>query len=302
MTTTTRNCCCGFHVARIAVRMLILSLLFVVMPINGWTTIVSSTPHGITTTTNVRAPASLLLQTSRPIVRHMLPCTRLWHAAGTSSSESQHDQQRDQQQQQRQQFKIRKCKYADLKAVSDIIVASFYEDKMKSSPFSAILKLGELNRLQQNFPYADQADRHVMFVATTTSSSSSSSTDDANDSKIIGFVDIDARPATRRIDPPRPYLSDLAVHPDYRRLGIATTLIQTCEELVSSGKLQVANAVPSSSSDGRDNNNEKVVYIRVEQSNAAAIQMYEKFQYHPQCHAIFGIDDTTVLLRKEFPP
>lgn len=298
--TTTRDHCRWFNVARIVAKMLTLSSLLVVIPTNAWTTVFISTPRSTRTmtTTNARARASPILRTSRPIVRRTLPCIILRHAASTSSSESQPDQQHDQQ--ERQQFKIRKCKYADLKAVSEIIVSSFYDDKMKSSPFSAVLKLGELNRLQQNFPYADQADRHVMFVATTTSSMDNPNEDDT--SEIVGFVDIDARPATRRIDPPRPYLSDLAVHPNYRRMGIATTLIQTCEELVSTGKIKVPTAVPSSGEEHNNNNNTKVIYIRVEQANAAAIQMYEKFQYHPQVHAIFGIEDTTVLLRKEFPP
>ena len=143
---------------------------------------------------------------------------------------------------------------------------------MRASPFAAVLKLGELNRLQQNFPYADQ-QRHCMFVAIN------------DDKQIVGFVDIDARPATRRIDPPRPYLSDLAVHPDYRRKGIAATLIKKCEELVQQDKLVVK---------------EKALYIRVEQANGAAIQMYDKFQYQAQKHEIFGVEDTTVLLRKHF--
>ena len=174
--------------------------------------------------------------------------------------------------QNQQHFTIRDCKYGDLKAVSDIIISSFYEQKMRASPFAAVLKLGELNRLQQNFPYADQ-QRHCMFVAIN------------DDKQIVGFVDIDARPATRRIDPPRPYLSDLAVHPDYRRKGIAATLIKKCEELVQQDKLVVK---------------EKALYIRVEQANGAAIQMYDKFQYQAQKHEIFGVEDTTVLLRKHF--
>jgi ribosomal protein S18 acetylase RimI-like enzyme len=139
---------------------------------------------------------------------------------------------------------------------------------MRRSPFSSVLKLGELNRLQQNFPYSDE--RHSMLVAIGT------------DNTVIGFVDLDNRPATRRIDPPRPYLSDLAVHLDYRRQGIATTLIETCQDMV----LQQWQA--------------KELYIRVERANHVAVQMYQRFDYRPMDHAIFGVEDTTVLLRKIF--
>lgn len=166
-------------------------------------------------------------------------------------------------------FRIRKCKYGDLKAVSEIIFASFYNEQMRKSPFSSFLELKELDRLQSNFPY--NSEKHNMFVAIETST---------EDKKIIGFVDIDARPATRRIDPPRPYMSDLAVHPDYRRQGIALNLIETCETIA------------------REKLSANEMYIRVERENYVAVQMYEKIDYKPQQHEIFGVEDTTVLLHK----
>lgn len=148
---------------------------------------------------------------------------------------------------------------------------------MIKSPFAAVLRLGELNRLQQNFPYSD--DKHFMFVAIGNSKSEDQTGDD---DAIIGFVDLDARPATRRIDPPRPYLSDLAVHPDFRRRGIASTFIQKCEGLA------------------RDKFKKPSLYIRVEQANDAAVQMYEQFEYEQLEHEVFGVEDTTVLLCKTF--
>lgn len=177
-------------------------------------------------------------------------------------------------------FKIRKCRYGELSLVSEIIVNSFYDEKMIKSPFAAVLRLGELNRLQQNFPYSD--DRHFMFVAIDNSEENEESRTDDEEETIIGFVDLDARPATRRIDPPRPYLSDLAVHPEHRRRGIASTLIKKCE-----GLAQTTFRKPS-------------LYIRVEQANYAAVQMYEQFEYTQMDHDVFGVEDTTVLLRKDF--
>ena len=78
--------------------------------------------------------------------------THILHATSSNDETSNIESQKQQDEEQRQQFTIRNCKFADLKAVSDIIVNSFYTDSMRSSPFAAVLKLGELNRLQQNFP------------------------------------------------------------------------------------------------------------------------------------------------------
>jgi ribosomal protein S18 acetylase RimI-like enzyme len=129
-----------------------------------------------------------------------------------------------------------------------------------------MFRLGELNRLQQNFPYNDE--KHSMFVASCRSSQ-----------KIVAFVDIDARPGKRLQDPPRPYLSDLSVDPDWRRNGIASHLIEECERLaVRMGKNEL--------------------YIRVERNNTPAIYMYQGLGYEAQPHHYFGVVDTTILLNK----
>ena len=163
-------------------------------------------------------------------------------------------------------FAIRPCRYADLPVVSDIIINSFYQTS--PYPFKHLYLLAELNRLQQNFPYND-AQRHVMLVATT-----------IGNNEVVAFCDIDARPATRAIDPPRPYLSDLAVRPDCRRRGIAKHMVQECERIATHDM------------------NRRELYIRVEENNTAAVQMYNGLGYEPLGHHIFGVQDTTVLLRK----
>ena len=160
-------------------------------------------------------------------------------------------------QQQPLAFQILKCQYADLNPVSDIIMDSFYDTK---TSWRRLLKLAELNRLQQNFPYVD-TDLHQMFVAVVSSpSGADDTTGTATTSKtlartVIGFVDIDARPCRPEIKLPRPYLSDLAVHPQYRRKGVAKALIQACEDF--------CREIPR-----------KELYIRVEETNHAAVAMY----------------------------
>ena len=123
----------------------------------------------------------------------------------------------------------------------------------------------ELDRLQANFPY--DPSRHDFFVAC------------CPDGRIIGFVDVDARPSMRKDAPPRPYLSDLAVSTEWRRKGIATSLIELCE------------------AKARDIGCRKL-YLRVEGANDAALRMYcDNMSYDKREHPIFGVKDTTILLR-----
>eukprot|EP00521_Asterionellopsis_glacialis_P006739 CAMPEP_0195282124 /NCGR_PEP_ID=MMETSP0707-20130614/1142_1 /TAXON_ID=33640 /ORGANISM="Asterionellopsis glacialis, Strain CCMP134" /LENGTH=234 /DNA_ID=CAMNT_0040341077 /DNA_START=522 /DNA_END=1226 /DNA_ORIENTATION=- len=151
----------------------------------------------------------------------------------------------------------------------------------------------ELNRLQSNFPYTDP--HHYMYAAvveeepTPPSPSARRTLQNNNNNRnhkkpiIVGFVDIDARPPKQsRTDPPRPYLSDLCIHPQYRRQGIARALIQQCEETVQ----QLFQ--------------KDELYIRVEQDNEAARSMYDDLGYQHQVHDIFGVRDTTMLLHRSF--
>lgn len=163
---------------------------------------------------------------------------------------------------------IRNADYSELNPVSDIILQSFYDKKIHKGPWKRIYKLAELNRLQQNFPYED-TDLHQMLVAI----------DDASD-KVIGFVDVDARPCKTKMILPRPYLSDLCVDPDFRRKGIAYRLVQACEDFTRD--------IPRPE-----------LWIRVNEDNVAAVQMYKSLNY-----AITGKDekesDTIIILHKAF--
>jgi len=172
-------------------------------------------------------------------------------------------------------FRIRPAKYADLGPASDIILESFY---VKKTAFRSLLKLAELNRLQQNFPHF-QKEKHIMYVAVVPKDDSRSpaiSSPLPSDDIIVGFVDVDSRPCKPEIKLPRPYLSDLCVHPRYRKQGIAQALVMQCQDFVLQ---QNANEVMNS-----DNGNEKRLYIRVEEDNTPALLMYQKLGY--ESHAV----------------
>lgn len=168
-------------------------------------------------------------------------------------------------------FGIRRAKYGELGKVADLVVHSFYPEK--SALVRPYLYLSELQRLQSNFPYSDA--HHHFFIAY----------DREQPTVVVGFVDVDGRPSTLQNAPPRPYLSDLAVQPNYRRQGIAKALIQQCETIVSNDVMK-----------------HNQLYLRVERDNHAAIHMYQSLGYQSIPHPFFGVKDTTILLHKQLIP
>jgi ribosomal protein S18 acetylase RimI-like enzyme len=184
-------------------------------------------------------------------------------------------------------LRVRPCTHAELGACADIIIQSFY-NYTSLSPWRQMSKLAELNRIQQGFPYGDDQSLHQMMIAVA----GSDSRDIRRSAETIcGFVDIDARipnkPTSYSFNP-RPYLSDLCIHPDFRRRGIATVLIQACEEFC-------VHLPRHRWSDQSSDSELPELYIRVEATNAAAITMYEKLGYK----AVPNPDaDNILILRK----
>lgn len=212
-------------------------------------------------------------------------------------------------------FYIRQARYMELGHVVEILIDSFYKPSDLVRPY---LYLHELSRLQNNFPHPPSFSsssslskttidsknvcvnqsgndnirydmEHVFYVACTSVLPKSSERDRnmatmvVGQEKIVGFVEVDRRPGTKQNDPPRPYLSDLAVHRKYRRKGIAKALIQTCEKQVMEGWKQGC------------------LYLRVDRENFAARNMYMTMGYEWQAHDYFGHGrDTTLLLKKEW--
>mmetsp|Transcript_31087 Transcript_31087/g.45494 ORF Transcript_31087/g.45494 Transcript_31087/m.45494 type:complete len:315 (+) Transcript_31087:124-1068(+) len=179
-------------------------------------------------------------------------------------------------------FIIREGKVTDLLTVAQVIEESFYEndndDQRKKDVFN------EFDRLRYNFPRQQTAAatnlqqkqrKHLFIVACSPT----------DQSDIFGFCEIDGRmmtnPYRADVQPPRPYLSDLSVRKDCRRKGIAKSIIEYCEMMVQ--KM------------GHD-----CLHLRVERMNTAALQMYSGLNYEVVPHAVFGVKDTTLLLKRKF--
>ena len=172
-------------------------------------------------------------------------------------------------------MRIRDPNYGEMGSVADLIMSCFYETAV--GPAKPLYRLGELNRLQQNFPY--ERARHRMFVALATT------LDECKDqpkTEVVGFCDIDARKPNRPtsyVYNPRPYLSDLCVAPGYRRLGIAQMLIQRCEEFC----LELE---------------QREAFVRVERTNDIASRMYAKLGYSEHWHPL-ETPGKTIVLQKD---
>jgi ribosomal protein S18 acetylase RimI-like enzyme len=169
----------------------------------------------------------------------------------------------------------------ELGAVANIIIEAFYTNKNMKT----LYRLAELNRLQQNFPYID-SDIHKMLVAV-----SSSCGDEINNNKsqaqqspqIVGFCDIDARPSKTKPPLPRPYLSDLSVSTNFRRKGVARALVKKSEAVL------------------REKGQRDELFIRVQESNVAAVTMYHAMDYQTlDCQQDKGLGNI-LLLHKRLP-
>mmetsp|Transcript_26750 Transcript_26750/g.39569 ORF Transcript_26750/g.39569 Transcript_26750/m.39569 type:complete len:217 (-) Transcript_26750:109-759(-) len=162
-------------------------------------------------------------------------------------------------------IEIRHCRYSELPECANLIMKAFQEEEEESD--DELL----LSEMQQAFPRQEPERAHYrMLVAVH-----------GDDETVVGFVDVNFRYQKQK-STRRPYVGNLCVSDSFRRKGLARALVQAAQQFVV---LQ-------------SNRPCTTMYVRVESSNKAARQLYEREGYqridNPDCS-----NGSMILLTKE---
>ncbi len=149
------------------------------------------------------------------------------------------------------QFQIRAATPADLNEVAQIITESFHSQKGIWGWAFPILRLGIHEDLRHRL--ALPAPHHICLVAADTTKGAEN---------LVGTVELGVRFSNSWTQVGRsfPYLSNLAVRPQYRRHGVASGLLQNCEKVCKEWGFQD-------------------LYLHVLENNYQARQLYFKLGY-----------------------
>ncbi|MEH2265170.1 MAG: GNAT family N-acetyltransferase [Nostoc sp.] len=150
------------------------------------------------------------------------------------------------------QFQVRTATPADLIDVSQIIAESFHSQKGLWGWAFPLLRLGIYEDLRHRM--ASPPPRHVCLVAFEGTSGAANN--------LVGSVELGVRysDSWNQASIGFPYLSNLAVHPKYRRHGVASGLLTSCEKVSQEWGF-------------------KDLYLHVLENNHEARQLYFKVGY-----------------------
>lgn len=149
------------------------------------------------------------------------------------------------------QFQIRAATSADLTGIAQIIAESFHSQHGLWGWAFPLLRLGIYEDFRHRL--SSPAPHHVCLVAVDTNSTANN---------LVGTVELGVRFADSWIQVGRsfPYLSNLAVHPKYRRHGVASGLLISCQQVSQEWGFQD-------------------LYLHVLENNYQARQLYFKLGY-----------------------
>jgi ribosomal protein S18 acetylase RimI-like enzyme len=121
------------------------------------------------------------------------------------------------------QFQIRAATSADLSGIAQIIAESFHSQKGLWGWAFPLFRLGIYEDLRHRL--ATRTPHQVCLVAFDT--------DTQSNHQILATVELGVRFSDGWINVRKcyPYLSNLAVHPRYRRSGLASSLLISCEQV-----------------------------------------------------------------------
>lgn len=183
---------------------------------------------------------------------------------------------------------VRDPTYGEMVSVANVIVSCFQANN-SATPTKQLYQAKALNEayLQKNFPH--NGELHRMFIALVTATCTTDDDEEPTSegshphqemmNQVVGFCDVDARPPNQLMAQrynPRPYISDLCVTPDFRRLGIGQMLVKRCEQFCQESGFEK-------------------VYVRVNSTNEAASRMYKKLGYQDHSHPLETSEETFLM-------
>jgi len=165
------------------------------------------------------------------------------------------------------QLQIRAATSADLTSIAQIIAESFHSQQGFWGWAFPLLRLGIYEDLRNRL--ASISPHHVCLVAVDTSMGSTN--------QILGTVELGLRFSDSWANAHKsfPYLSNLAVNPQYRRHGVASRLLTSCEQVCQEWGFQD-------------------LYLHVLENNHQARQLYFKLGYR-RVHKVESLWNTFFL-------
>jgi ribosomal protein S18 acetylase RimI-like enzyme len=150
------------------------------------------------------------------------------------------------------QLQIRTATSADLPSIAQIISESFHSQKGLWGWAFPLFRLGIYEDLRHRL--ALRTPHHVCLVAVDDSISGTH--------QVLGTIELSIRfsDSWSNVYKSFPYLSNLAVHPEYRRYGLASGLLIGCEQICQDWGFQD-------------------IYLHVLENNHQARQLYFKLGY-----------------------
>ena len=153
-------------------------------------------------------------------------------------------------------FFIRACHPADVGRAAEVLTEGFFKHKTNFITYQ-FERLGTYLSLEAGLPKPNTM--HEIFVAC-----------DSTSGKVLGLAEVDARKnGNGARGQEGPYMCNVAVDSTYKRKGIATALIRKCEEQVQIWSSVNINEMYLSRS----------LYLKVRNTNQAAVAMYDKLGY-----------------------
>jgi len=168
---------------------------------------------------------------------------------------------------------IREATEGDIPIMAKILTDGFHRETTNFFTYP-VMRLDTF--INQTFRFSDRIGaRYGTFVACHATA----------DGKVVGCCEVDDALTKGEIDPaPRPYMCNLAVDKEFRRMGVAGALVLNSERVV------------------RTEYERSLLHLRMREGNQAAFDLYVGLGYRVQSKYVNAKDETVLLMAKTLDP